>query len=222
MKLLKWGYKRKKKYLGMVMVIFTLILSQIITNSQLTENLNIDFLDLQQNNVKQSSDYQTVFQRVKEENTYTEIEINSFSNEIIDNNFSGEKVSQALTSFGSWPIYVGGELKGGPGAGDIDGDGNYEIVVGTLNGLIRAYEIDGTECSNWSGGKNIGVAITSTPMLADIDSNTATEEIIVGTANGSVYAFFGNGTVVPGWPVNCEGAVEESLAVGDINGDGKN
>ncbi|MHA1868038.1 MAG: FG-GAP-like repeat-containing protein [Candidatus Heimdallarchaeaceae archaeon] len=224
MKGMKKSVGEKSKFLGMVIAlqIIIIITSSIITNFLVMNDFNNNILDKQQNDVRQNNDYHTNLQEIEETKNDIENNTTSFRSELAENNFSGKKISQSLSSFGSWPINVGGELKGGPSAGDIDGDGNEEIVVGTMNGLLRVYETDGTESSNWIGGKNIGVALISTPMLANIDSNNATEEIIIGAANGSVYAFYGNGTSIPGWPVNCEGAVEETLAVGDINGDGKN
>ncbi|MHA1353005.1 MAG: FG-GAP-like repeat-containing protein [Candidatus Heimdallarchaeaceae archaeon] len=221
MKQTKAYCRKENKGLGLTIIVLFLIISQIVVSLAITENSDKGILNFEQNSLEDNSN-EGFFKEAKIDDFNLEIDINKYKSEEIKNDYTTDKVSQALTSFGSWPIYVGGELKGGPGAGDIDGDGNYEIVVGTLNGLIRVYEIDGTESSNWSGGKNIGVAITSTPMLADIDGNSATEEIIVGTANSSVYAFFGNGSIIPGWPVNCESAVEETLAVGDIDGNGEN
>jgi len=220
MKQTKIYFRKENKGLGLTIIILFLIISQIVVSLVIIENSDKDILNFKQNRLEKNSN-EGLFNKEKIDDFNLD-DITKYKSEETKNDYTTDKVSLALTSFGSWPIYVGGELKGGPGAGDIDGDGYYEIVVGTLNGLIRVYETDGTESSNWSGGKNIGVAITSTPMLANIDNNSKTEEIIVGTASGSVYAFFGNGSLIPGWPVNCEGAVEESLAVGDIDGNGEN
>jgi len=220
MKQTKAYFIKENKGLGLTIIILFLIISQIVVSLAITENSDKGILNFEQNSLEDNSN-EGFFKETKIDDFNLD-DITKYKSEETKNDYTTDKVSLALTSFGNWPIYAGGEIKGGPGAGDIDGDGNYEIVVGTLNGLIRVYEIDGTESSSWSGGKNIGVAITSTPMLANIDNNPATDEIIVGTANGSVYAFFGNGSIILGWPVDCEGAVEESLAVGDINGDGNN
>jgi len=217
--------RKKNKNLGILITLF-LITNQIVIGLNMTKRSPFEILNIEQNNLEKSST-KNAFQEIRNHVSYLENNVLDQINKYKGEKYSTEeytisKVSLALSSFGSWPIYVEGELKGGLGAGDIDGDGNEEIVIGTLNGLIRVYEIDGSESSNWIGGKNIGVALTSTPMLANIDGNYSTVEIIIGAANGSVYAFYGNGTSIPGWPVNCEGAVEETLAVGDINGDGKN
>ncbi|RKZ33532.1 hypothetical protein DRQ33_04095, partial [bacterium] len=78
-----------------------------------------------------------------------------------------------------------------PSTGDIDGDGQLEIVIGDISGNLWALEIDSSTtrlplCADYP--INLGGEIDDTPLLADID-NDGTDEIIVSTQNGYLYVY---------------------------------
>ncbi|MFO7524967.1 MAG: FG-GAP-like repeat-containing protein [Ignavibacteriaceae bacterium] len=103
--------------------------------------------------------------------------------------------------------------------GDIDGDGEGEIVAGIggpLGGHIQAFKKDGSVVTGFP--VNVG-RYPMTPILADLDGN-GSMEIILGTRTGEAYVYKGDGTVYPGWPILMDRYVASSAAAGDVNNDG--
>ena len=109
----------------------------------------------------------------------------------------------------SWSFTLEGwNRSSSPVIADIDGDGHNEIVFGHQDGILRAYEGDGS--LKWEAPAIPGInaeddctpqptptAIDSSPAVADIDGD-GTTEIIVGVGstfvpnqNGSVISFDG-------------------------------
>jgi hypothetical protein len=128
------------------------------------------------------------------------------------------------TQVTGWPKTVSSyALEGAPAFGDIDGDGQGEIVVTnhglTSDGSIYAFKKDGTPVTGFP--INHGYS-TRTPVLADLNGDNVLE-IIVNLRTyptGSVYVYKGDATVYPGWPKPIGHVPASSSAVGDINGDG--
>jgi hypothetical protein len=127
------------------------------------------------------------------------------------------------TSLPGWPKTVNYPLEGAPAFGDIDGDGQGEIVVTghglTSGGMIWAYHKDGSPVTGFP--INHGYS-SRTPVLADVN-NDGKMEIIVNLRTyptGKVYVYKGDGTVLTGWPKNIESVPASSAAVGDIDNDG--
>jgi hypothetical protein len=153
-----------------------------------------------------------------------------------------------------WPVIMGENIPDGipdgirssPAVGDIDGDGDLEIVSTTYDRIIRAYHHDGTYVDGWPISRDNGDPILrggeSTAAIGDID-NDGLNEIVIGTFsppwNGdkrdgpfpaqynnpdyslsTVWALNGDSSLVEGWPVITEMVVRSSPALGDIDGDG--
>ena len=112
-------------------------------------------------------------------------------------------------------------LEGAPSFGDIDGDGQGEIVAVshglTSAGYIYAFEKNGSAVTGFP--INHGYT-TRTPVLADLDNNNTLEIIVNERASQTVKVYYGNGTVYPGWPKSIDHVPASSAAVGDITGDG--
>ncbi len=122
-----------------------------------------------------------------------------------------------------------------PAVGDIDGDHQPEIVVNTLNGVVWAWNADGTEVRNGDADPSTtGVFYVragatwewsrSGPSLCDLDGDGALD-IIFGTKNDStglrrLMALKYDGTSVTGFPYIANGAISDDVAVGDLDGDG--
>ena len=127
------------------------------------------------------------------------------------------------TNVSGWPQTIASyPLEGAAAFGDIDGDGEGEIVVtnhgATSGGFIYAFHKNGTAVTGFP--INHGYS-SRTPVLANMD-NTGGLEIIVNkrlTSAGEVYVYRGNGTVFPGWPKSINHVPASSSAVGDITGD---
>jgi hypothetical protein len=123
-----------------------------------------------------------------------------------------------------WPKTSSYPLEGAPSFGDIDGDGQGEIVATghglTSGGQIYAFKKNGNPVTGFP--INHGYS-TRTPVLADLDNN-GTMEIIVNLRLypvGEEWVYKGDGTVYPGWPKPLNHVPASSAAVGDITGDGQ-
>ena len=123
-----------------------------------------------------------------------------------------------------WPVSLSYNAQGAPSYGDIDGDGQAEIVLGTSNfvgnaGAIYAFEKNGTPVT---GFPIVNGATGRTIVLADLDNNGALE--IISNKRiypiGEVWVYRGDGTAYPGWPKTLDHVPASSSAVGDITGDG--
>lgn len=103
-----------------------------------------------------------------------------------------------------WSVELEGwNRSSSPVIADIDGDGRNEIVVGHQDGILRAYEGDGS--LKWATPAVPGVdeerchaqttatAIDSSPAVADIDGD-GDAEVVVGV--GSTFAPNQNGSVI--------------------------
>jgi hypothetical protein len=136
-----------------------------------------------------------------------------------------------------WPRALSGAFNwAAPAVGDIDGDQQPEIVVNALNGVIWAWNADGTEVRDGdSNATTNGVLYIrpgatwewsrSGPTLIDLDGNGA-KEIVFGTKNDAsglkrLMALRYDGTSPPGFPVVVNGPVNGDIAAGDLDRDGE-
>lgn len=134
---------------------------------------------------------------------------------------------QAFNKDGSnvsgWPINMTQQLQGAPACGDIDGDGQEEIVCvttfGPYEGKIHAYRKNGTAVPGFPITHGYS---SRSPVLADLN-NDGKLEIIVNRRlknAGEVWIYDADGTVYPGWPKPINHVPASSSAIGDITGDG--
>lgn len=132
-----------------------------------------------------------------------------------------------------WPQVLPGEPASGPAAGDLDGDGKLEIVIGfgssvpgEGHGGVIAFRADGTklwtfntlDATNPPDG--LPDPVYSTPALGDLDGD-GKDDVVFGSFDFNVYAVKGtNGTLLPGWPVFVRDTVWSSPVLADLDGDG--
>ncbi len=120
-----------------------------------------------------------------------------------------------------------------PAAGDLDGDGDLEIVVTTVNGRTYAWHHDGTEVLDGDADPATdGVFHVRanewynycSPLLLDVDHDGA-QEVLTSTRFGTgdfIHALKADGTEAAGWPFAIPGysLVLSSLSAADLDGDG--
>lgn len=127
-----------------------------------------------------------------------------------------------------WPkdLGPGGWVVSSPAVGDLDNDGNVEIVLPVDDNMLYVWNENGSNFTGFpiafeNNGGDLN-SVTPSPALADFDGDNDLEIVAVSVVNG-VQSFLHlmdhNGTPRPGWPVELPGLSESSPVIGDINGD---
>jgi hypothetical protein len=132
-------------------------------------------------------------------------------------NLDGTGVTDTAGKFASFNTY------GSVVAGDIDYNGDMEIVAGTVYGTsVGVYSHLGAFHPGWP--QPVDNYVYATPTLACLDNDNKLDVIVatvrrIGYDTASVYVFADNGALRPGWPKRAKGNFYGSAVVGDIDGD---
>ena len=116
-----------------------------------------------------------------------------------------------------------------PAFADLDGDGDYDLLIGAYDGVTYAYENTGNITSpvwtakpEWNA-PNVGSY--AAPCLADLDGD-GDYDLLIGAYDGVTYAYENTGNITsPVWTAKPEWNVEDigdssNPCLGDLDGDG--
>lgn len=109
-----------------------------------------------------------------------------------------------------------------PAIGDLNNDGNLEVVTGRNDGYIACMQATtGNDFWNHTVSYGSGTSAVSecSPILSDIDGD-GKADVLMGAEDGKLYGFTWDGYAAPGFPIALSGEVRGSPGVWDIDGDG--
>jgi hypothetical protein len=120
----------------------------------------------------------------------------------------------------NWPFSLPNYAGGGVAIGDVDNNGDLELVVTTRN-TGETYCLNHNATVMWQTWINTNLFFNPSPALADLTGDGKLEAI-VPASNGRLYAIQYNGAAAPGWPIyySTTTYTEASPVIADVNGDG--
>jgi len=120
----------------------------------------------------------------------------------------------------NWPVQVDATPAFTPSIGDVDNDGNNDVVIATSSTGMRIYDNQGQLFPNFPlADANVSYSYQS-PILADLDGDDDLE--IIGSNHGNAAGFYvlnHDATYYPGWPIALGGWTYSPATVLDIDGD---
>jgi len=129
------------------------------------------------------------------------------------------------TELSGWPVYTEGIVFSSPALGDVDEDGQSEIVVGLVfegeapdprYGGLYALDSAGNVLPGWPFEK--GWNFWSSPALGDIDGD-GDLEVAASRLGAATYVVHQDGTLAAGWPQSTAWNDYHSPILGDVDGD---
>jgi hypothetical protein len=127
-----------------------------------------------------------------------------------------------------WPQPVENYIRAAMVAGDISGEGIYEIVAVDELGVLYVWNANGTEYRDGDADPlTQGVFyrlpdctfLYAAPAIADVDDD-GVDEILAATQGGDLYIFNEDGSILPGFPLALTEGIGGSPAIGDLDDDG--
>ncbi|MDQ3987339.1 MAG: Ig-like domain-containing protein, partial [Actinomycetota bacterium] len=150
-------------------------------------------------------------------------------------------VNEDTDLLAGFPKFIGSDGAGSPAFADLDSDGVDELLLSTSDGLVHAYNADGSEVEGWpvytdplplpttgnnaytSGGDPIdgpvyGPMLLGSPAVADIVPGDGGDvEVAVADLEGKLYVFNSNGSTVSGFPVSVNPGYSEEPGCEEVD-----
>jgi len=125
---------------------------------------------------------------------------------------------------------AGDDVYSTPAIGDVDGDGDNEVVFGAWDHHVYVITRTGTNLAGWP--RDVRDTIWSSPSLFDLDGDGRLEIIIGADTHaegppfntldgGRLWVLRSDATNYPGFPKQVTIGIGSTPAVGDIDGDGR-
>lgn len=116
-----------------------------------------------------------------------------------------------------YPRSIGGAYFAAPSAADITGDGDMEIVMCSMTGVLNVISVNTGE--NITGFPVNLISGSQNPVvIADIDGSDTPEILVTTSSGGILYAIGSNGSVKIEKTIG--GSIRTNPVVADVNGDG--
>ena len=146
----------------------------------------------------------------------TEREVLTNSKEILVAEYWGQisTIDNNGNQLPGWQYDMGNQIWGTPAIGDLDGDGENEIVLTSKNGKAVILDINGNELLEYDTGQ----FLMGTPALGNLDMDEDLEIVFGGyTPSGKIFAINSDGSDVSGFPIILSERILGGVALADLN-----
>lgn len=117
-----------------------------------------------------------------------------------------------------FPLVTHFTVSGAPAFGDVDDDGEVDLVVTSRDFNLYAVNGEGKPLEGFPVAS--GMACYGPPALADLDGDDVLD-IAFTSSEGQLWAVHGTGKSLPGFPVKFASSLLGGVAVADMNRDGQ-
>ncbi|WP_432411518.1 T9SS type A sorting domain-containing protein [Rasiella sp. SM2506] len=121
----------------------------------------------------------------------------------------------------NWPVQFDATPAFTPSVGDIDNDGDQDVVIATSSTGLYAYDVDGNLLSGFPFADSDVRYSYQSPILVDLNGDESLE--IVGSNHGDAPGFYvvkSDASYYPGWPIAAAGWTYSPATVVDFDKDG--